>query len=261
MASSARSRRRQRSSRPDVRFASLLWLALTAVPGSAAAGEPPGPTAAASGGHDHPPQAVLAPGYSPLEFQPPAPGSYDLPPLGDAADGAVLDSLGQPRALHDFLGDKPVVLSFIYTRCSDVNGCPLATFVLKGVQDAVRAAPDLTSAVRLISFSFDPEHDTPAVLDKYAGYFRAADFDWRFLTTLSQAELAPIIDAYGQWIVRDYDASGEYLGTVSHLLRVYLIDRDKRIRNIYSTAFLHADTVVNDLRTLLAADGRTQAQR
>lgn len=255
MASSVRSRRRQRTAGPDVRLAWLVWLALAAVPGIAAAGEP------ASGSHDHPSPAVLAPGYSPLEFEPPAPGSYELPPLGDAADGVVLDSRGQQRALHDFLGDKPVVLSFIYTRCSDVNGCPLATFVLKGVQEAVRAAPDLTGAVRLISFSFDPEHDTPAVLEKYASHFRAADFDWQFLTTRDQAELAPIIDAYGQWIVRDYDADGEYLGTVSHLLRVYLIDRDKRIRNIYSTAFLHADTVVNDLRTVLAAERQAQARR
>lgn len=209
------------------------------------------PVGAAPSTHDHPPPEVLAPGYSQLEFNPPEPGSYQLPPLGDAADGAVLDSTGQVRALHDYLGDKLVVLSFIYTRCSDVNGCPLATFVMKGVQERIRAAPDLQGKVRLVSFSFDPAYDTPAVLEQYASYFRAPDFDWRFLTTRSEAQLTPILDGYGQWIVRDYGDSGEYLGTVSHLLRVYLIDRAKRVRNIYSTSFLHADTVVNDLRTLL----------
>ncbi|HEX7034553.1 MAG TPA: SCO family protein [Pseudomonadales bacterium] len=213
--------------------------------------------AEAPSGHDHPAPEVLAPGYSKLEFEPPVPGTYRLPPLGDAGDGAVLDSGGRPRALHDYLGDKLVVLSFIYTRCSDVNGCPLATFVLKGVQDRVLAARDLEGKVRLVSFSFDPGHDTPEVLEKYASYFRRPGFDWQFLTTRSEAELAPILDGYGQYVVRD-EGNGLQPGTVSHLLRVYLIDREKRIRNIYSTSFLHADTVVNDLRTVLleAEDAR-----
>jgi cytochrome c peroxidase len=47
-----------------------------------------------------------------------------------------------------------------------------------------------------------------------------------------------------------YNEDGDYAGTMSHILRVYLIDRDRRIRNIYSAGFLHVDTVINDLRTL-----------
>jgi cytochrome c peroxidase len=220
----------------------LLWIGLAGAQVAVAEGP---------SGHEHAPPEVLAPGYSALEFEPPAPGSYQLPPLGDAVDGAVLDSSGQPGALHEHFGDKLVVLSFIYTRCSDVNGCPLAAYVLKGVQDRVLAARELEGQVRLVSFSFDPQHDTPAVLDKYASHLRKPGFDWRFLTTRSEAELAPILDGYGQWIVWDDGGNGLQLGSVSHLLRVYLIDRDKRIRNIYSTSFLHADTVVNDLRTVL----------
>lgn len=243
-ANHAHSRRRPPVRHNEVTIAGVAWLAAVAVLVSQAA--------AAPSGHDHRAPEVLAPGYSALEFDAPAPGSYALPPLGDAADGQVLDSSGKARSLHDYMGDKLVVLSFIYTRCSDVNGCPLATFVLKGVQDRILATPQLEGAVRLVSFSFDPSYDTPAVLSRYASHFRQPEFDWQFLTTRSEAELRPILDAYGQWIVRDYDEEGVYLGTVSHLLRVYLIDRQQRIRNIYSTSFLHADTVVNDLRTVLA---------
>ncbi|MCZ6711503.1 MAG: hypothetical protein O7B25_14165, partial [Gammaproteobacteria bacterium] len=87
--------------------------------------------------HLHPRPVVLAPGYARLEFEPPTAGSYALPALGYAADGAVIDLTGLTRRLHDFLGDKIVVLSFIYTTCSDVNGCPLATHVLRGLQDHV----------------------------------------------------------------------------------------------------------------------------
>lgn len=202
--------------------------------------------------HEHAPPVVLAPGYEELEFEPPAAGSYQLPPMGAAADGSVLDTAGVPGRLHDYLGDKATVLSFIFTTCSDVNGCPLATYVMSGVQRAVLDDPALDGQVRLVSFSFDPEKDTPMALGQYGAQFRSAEFDWQFLTTRSEKELRPILDAYDQWVIRDYDEDGQYLGTMSHVLRVYLIDQDRQIRNIYSTSFLHADTVVNDLRTLLA---------
>lgn len=204
---------------------------------------------AATHNHDTKPQ-VLAPGYAPLEFVAPKPGSYALPPLGNAADGLVLDVEGKTLRLHQLLGDKVVVLSFIYTTCNDVNGCPLATHVLRGVQDRAITA-ELSDQVRLVSLSFDPSHDTPEVMKTYGGHFKSDDLDWQFVTCRSERELEPILESYDQWVLRDRDAEGNDLGTLSHILRVFLIDTDRRIRNIYSTSFLHADTVLNDVRTLL----------
>ena len=63
--------------------------------------------------------------------------------------------------------------------------------------------------------------------------------------------LEPILDDYGQYTIREYDESGEYTGDFAHMLRVFLIDRELRVRNIYSVAFLHADILINDLETLL----------
>ncbi len=194
---------------------------------------------------------MLAPGYADLEFEPPAVGSYALPPLGEAADARVVDAEGRDRRLHELMGDKVVVLSFIYTRCNDVNGCPLATHVLGKLQAGISSAPDLQGKVRLVSFSFDPSHDTPAVLRQYAGHFRKPEFDWRFVTVADPSDLADVLKAYDQWVVRDIGADGELVGTLSHILRVYLIDTRKRTRNIYSISFLHADTVANDIRTVL----------
>jgi cytochrome c peroxidase len=194
---------------------------------------------------------VLAPGYAPLEFIAPEPGSYGLPTMGVAADGEVLDSDGNKVRLHDFIGDKPTVLSFIFTTCDDVNGCPLATYVMRTVQDALQADPLTANKARLVSFSFDPLFDTPGVIDAYGAQFRADGFDWQFLTTEGATTLDPILSAYDQWVIRDYDTNGEYMGTMSHILRVFLIDESRRIRNIYSTSFLHADTVANDVRSLL----------
>lgn len=194
---------------------------------------------------------MLAPGYAPLEFIAPEPGSYGLPTMGVASDGEVLDSDGNKVRLHDFIGDKPTVLSFIFTTCDDVNGCPLATYVMRSVQDALQADPLTANKARLVSFSFDPLFDTPDVIDAYGAQFRADGFDWQFLTTEGAATLDPILSAYDQWVIRDYDTNGEYMGTMSHILRVFLIDESRRIRNIYSTSFLHADTVANDVRSLL----------
>jgi cytochrome c peroxidase len=78
---------------------------------------------------------VLAPGWRELEFEPPQAGSYQLPPIGMAGDGRVITSEGEETTLHALMGDKVVVLSFIYSSCSDANGCPLATHVLEKLQD------------------------------------------------------------------------------------------------------------------------------
>ena len=201
--------------------------------------------------HDHPKPQVLAPGYADLEFTPPKIGTYQLPPMGTAGDGEVLDTSGRAVSLDKYLGDKIVVMSFIYTTCGDVNGCPLATHVLRGLQDRILEQSELKDQVRLLSISFDPGHDTPAVLRDYSEYFKNDKFDWQFLTTASDRELTPLLDTYGQWVIKDYDEQGNYLGTMSHVLRVFLIDQKKRIRNIYSVSFLHVDTVTNDILTLL----------
>ena len=219
-------------------------------------------SALAHGEEDHsaeqpvkPTPKVLAPGYQPLSYEAPEPGTYTLPPLGTAGDGEVLTSAGELTRLYEMFADKLVVLSFIYTTCNDVNGCPLATAVLLQVKKRLQSEPALADQLRLVSLSFDPEHDTPEVMRAYGEAFQSSGVDWRFLTTYSQRELQPILAAYNQSVSRDFASDGSELGTFSHILRVFLIDRRKQIRNIYSISFLHADTLINDIKTLaMAAD-------
>lgn len=77
------------------------------------------------------------------------------------------------------------------------------------------------------------------------------DQTWTFLTTASETDLKPILDGYGQYIVKDIDEEGHPTGSFSHVLKVFLIDRNHKVRNIYSTSFLYPELVVNDLKTLL----------
>ena len=202
-------------------------------------------------------QTALAPGYGSLAFTPPAPGSYHLPILGDAGDGQVLTGDAQSIRLHQLMGDKIVLLSFIYATCSDVNGCPLATAVFHKIKNRLQKEPELARKLRLLTLSFDPEHDTPERMHHYGEGLRSGDLEWRFLTTASEADLQPILARYKQNIQKIYDDQDRFTGTFSHILRVYLIDRDQHIRNIYSVSFLHPDTLINDIKTLLQPSNLT----
>jgi cytochrome c peroxidase len=202
--------------------------------------------------------APLPIGYGALGYDVPVPGTYALPPLFDAADGPVLADDGTTTRLHEIFGDRVVVLSFVYSTCSDIAGCPLATAVLHRLQQRLQEAPAIADRVRLVTLSFDPSHDTPEAMRQYGEGLRGKAPDWRFLTAASAATLQPILAAYDQTVRIDYDAQGRPLDTFSHLLRVYLIDRDRRVRNIYSASFLHPDLLVADIRTLLL-EGRDAA--
>ena len=198
------------------------------------------------------PPEILAPGYQALNYPAPAAGSYALPPLEDAADGEAKDVNSHPVTLHGLFEGRIVVLSFVYTRCDDVNGCPLATYVLSLLQERMAADPEIDRKVRLITMSFDPANDTPATLRQYAAAFGGHSDRWQFLTTTSENQLRPILRAYHQTVQADPDGAA-----FSHILRVFLIDRAKRIRNIYSVSFLHVDTLINDIKTLLLETAHT----
>jgi cytochrome c peroxidase len=169
----------------------------------------------------------------------------------------VLDARGKSRSLHDLFGNHVVLLSFIYRSCDAVNGCPLAVTVFNRIRRQTARDSGLAGALRLITLSFDPERDTPEHMAHLARGLSGdgGGADWRFLTTASQAQLQPILDAYGQAVVRERGPAGVETGALAHVLRVFLIDQGRRIRNIYSPSFLHPELVVNDVRTLLAEAG------
>jgi protein SCO1 len=207
--------------------------------------------------------AALAPGPSraheaalpPLEFEPPAPGTYTLQRIMPAPDGEVLGLDGHSHRLARFTHDRITVLGFVYTTCIDPEGCPLAQRVFDSLQRSLVETPALRGRVRLVTLSFDPARDTPAALRAYAGH-RAADersgVAWYFFTTRSARELTPLVEGFGQ----DVRVSVDRLGglprrELSHVLKVFLIDRAGFVREIYSSLFLHPQTVLNDIETLL----------
>src|SRR5947207_14052417 len=93
--------------------------------------------------------------------------------------------------------------------------------------------------MRLVSLSFDPEYDTPQRLAAYSEGMREqkSGCEWRFATAKSRAKLDFILNGYGQAVDKRYNPNDPQ-GPLYHILRIFLIDREHRIRNNYSSATL-----------------------
>jgi cytochrome oxidase Cu insertion factor (SCO1/SenC/PrrC family) len=186
------------------------------------------------------------------DYDSPVPGTYALPVIKPAADGALLDVNGQPVRLRALTHGRITVMSFIYTRCAAAKACPYATGVLLELHRISAADAALAKQMRLVSMSFDPMNDTPERMANYSGlseqYPNAAP--WHFVTTRSQTELQPILDAYGQAVDRKKNPL-DPTGPLNHSLRVFLVDQNGNIRNIYSSDTLDIRLVLADVRTLI----------
>lgn len=195
------------------------------------------------------------------DYDAPAPGSYNLPVVKVAPDGALLDSNAKSLSLRELIRGRVTVLSFIYTRCAAPNACPYATGVLSQLHRASLDDETLARSLRLVSLSFDPEYDTPERLADYAEVMRDEKLgcEWRFATAKSQADLESVLNAYGQAVDKRQNPADPQ-GPLYHILRVFLIDREGRIRNIYSSATLDPRLVLADVKTLLLGEARLSKQ-
>lgn len=181
----------------------------------------------------------------------PAPGSYRLARVMAAPAGIVLDTQGRAHRLHTLLRGRLSVVSFIYTYCRDPDGCPRAWAALEGLHSSLRADPALAKHAQIVSLSFDPTHDTPEVMRLHAGA-RSTDpvVRWHFLTTSSVGALLPLLRGFGQDVSVETDAAGRPTRTLNHMLKLFLVDAQLQVREIYSLATLDPQALLNDLRTL-----------
>ena len=80
--------------------------------------------------------------------------------------------------------------------------------------------------LKLVSFTVDPERDTPAVLDRYAGRFDAERDRWHFLTGSMQR----LHD-----LSRNVFHLGDVDGKLEHATKMALVDRRGKIRGYYAS--------------------------
>jgi protein SCO1/2 len=144
----------------------------------------------------------------------------ELPVYGQVPEFQLISQTGQTFDRTQLDG-KIWVADFIYTHCP--GPCPRMSSQLQRVQTAVAEIPD----VRLVSFSVDPDHDTPSVLAEYARRYRALPGRWFFLT--GDRTTLDTLDRHAFML-------GNLDGTMQHSTRFVLVDRRGRIRGYYGTS-------------------------
>jgi hypothetical protein len=84
---------------------------------------------------------------------------------------------------------------------------------------------------------------------------------WYFLTTGSARELMPLVEGFGQDIrITFYRSGARSRRELSHVLKVFLIDRMGDVREIYTSTFLYPRLVLNDIETLLMEEDLEQSR-
>ena len=144
--------------------------------------------------------------------------------FGAVAPFAFTDSRGAAVRREDLLGE-PWIASSIFTRCT--GPCPAVTSTMKKLQARLAGSP-----AKLVTFSVDPEYDTPEVLARYAHDAGADPKRWLFLTGQTEAIDAFIRASFMSPVERDARvAIGEH---VSHSTRIVVVDKIGRVRGQYS---------------------------
>ena len=138
-------------------------------------------------------------------------------------DFAMTTQEGETLNLSDLRG-KVVALTFIYTRCPLPDFCPLMDRKFEELADRIGAIAGRAEHVRLLSVSFDPEHDTPEVLRKHAENLGARPPLWRFAVA-SHGELGKVAAPLGL-------TYGPAAGEIIHNLSTAVIDPQGRLVRI-----------------------------
>jgi protein SCO1 len=140
-------------------------------------------------------------------------------------DATLIGEDGTPLPLASYRGTR-LALTFIYTRCPDAEFCPLMNQNFLAVQKAIESTPGLGDA-HLLSISFDPAYDTPAVLLATARRVQARPTIWRFAT----ADAAKIASIAGWFGVTSTPGEGT---SMVHNLGTAVIDAEGRLRALHS---------------------------
>lgn len=128
---------------------------------------------------------------------PAAPKAEGIPSPGQSyfGDTIVFDQDGREvRFYSDLIRDKIVIMDFIFTRCA--GPCPILSATFAKIQKHL--GDRLGKDVFLISFSVDPDYDTPARMKEYAERFNARP-GWSFITG-SRENMEIVLRKLGQWV-------------------------------------------------------------
>jgi protein SCO1/2 len=157
---------------------------------------------------------------------------YHVPTAGDAVpDFKLLNENGKTIHLAQFKG-RVVLLTFIYTRCPLEDYCPRMNKNFAQIDKALAADPAIYKQTHLLSISFDPTFDTPAILKSYGGIYTGGNTrafaHWDFAAP-DEGDLLPMEEFF------DVGVTPGDAGTLNHSLSTALIGKDGKVRVWYPT--------------------------
>ncbi len=153
-----------------------------------------------------------------------------LPDVGDLVPNfRFVNQSGKTIEIQQFRG-RPLLLTFIYTRCPLPDYCPRMSNNFREVLQELQANPAVYAKTQLLSVSIDPDFDTPKVLqgygEEYAGKLDPQFQHWQFATGSPQ-EVRNAADFFGM-------SYNEKEGQIVHNLRTVLIGADGKVVKVYS---------------------------
>lgn len=164
--------------------------------------------------------------------------------FGEVGDFSLTERSGRTVARSHLTG-KVWVAAFFFTCCA--GPCPQISGTMAELHQSLAAESD----ARLVSFTVDPERDTPEALQKYAERYGADPERWLFLTG-DQKTLYTLIEKSFFLAVRQNQGKERTPGNeVTHSTRLVLVDRRGHIRGYYDGRRVDEQgNAVNDLPRL-----------
>jgi protein SCO1/2 len=150
-----------------------------------------------------------------------------LPVYGHAPTFRLVDQRGAPYVTESMLGHVTVA-DFVFTRCT--ASCPRLTSRMGELQARLARRG---SDARLVSFSVDPDNDTPAVLADYAAKAHADASRWTFVTGNADEMVRAVVLGFKISAAKIEHGAGD--SEVTHGNWFVLADRSGAIRGYYST--------------------------
>lgn len=149
------------------------------------------------------------------------------------SDYALVDHQGRPFGPETLRG-KVWVAGFVFTSCP--SSCPAIT---KAMGDLRERFDRYSVDVEMVSFTVDPEHDTPQVLAEYLASTGVESERWRFVT----GEPAAVRELIGQGFRlgvgnREADEQGVAYD-ITHSEKLVLVDGEGGVRGVYSISDEH----------------------
>lgn len=168
-----------------------------------------------------------------------------LDDLGTVPAFSLVDETGQVFT-EEALRGHPTIVNFIFTRCDTI--CPIISMKMARLEEKTRDKRGI--AVKLLSISVDPVHDTPAALAAFARKYKANPARWRFVTG-KQDEISALVQGPFMSPMDREGTTSSGAPNIVHSGYFFLVDGDLVIRGAYDSNDIHrVDQMLHDARYL-----------